>query len=109
MRILILEDNLLWSSRLAKTIVHLGHEPVVAERLPAPEGHFDVAIINLASPTITQDVNTLKSQHIRLIAHAGHKEKELHALGASLQIDVLATNSELTWKLDTLLDKLPRD
>jgi hypothetical protein len=108
-RILILEGNLLWSSRLAKTAIHLGHEPIVAERFPIPDVTFDVAIINLASPTIAADVLALKAQNVRLIAHAGHKEKELHALGASLGIDVLATNSELTWKLDTLLDKLSRD
>ena len=41
-----------------------------------------------------------------MIAHAGHKEKELLELGKDLEVDRLATNSELTYKLPQILEEL---
>lgn len=103
MRVLIFEDNLMWSSRLAKSVGALGHEPVLLKSFHEEAG--DMAIVNLASQSIPADklVPQLKERGISIIAHAGHKEKELMALGKELGCDRLATNSELTFKIGDLL------
>lgn len=81
----------------------LGHEvEVFTDHIPRAG---DVAILNLgelgddAKPL----VEGLKAEGVYVIAHAGHKEGQLHALGQLLRCDRLATNSELTWKLPDIL------
>ncbi|MDQ2985484.1 MAG: hypothetical protein M3R13_02025, partial [Armatimonadota bacterium] len=95
MKVLILEDNLLWSSRLKQTLTAFGHEPVVGS-VPAD---CDVAILALGRPSMAEDVAALKQLGAFVIGHAGHKEKELHAAGREAGCDRLASNSELTNKL----------
>lgn len=106
MRILILENNLMWSERLRRGCKGLGHEPILVDR-PDPQilPDADAAILNLGISEWPLDeiVAALKSNGCRIIAHAGHKEKELLDLGRALEIDRLATNSELTHKLDRIL------
>ena len=49
MTVLVFEDNLLWSSRLVKSLRALGHTPIVRTKPDsAPEG-ADAAIVNLGS------------------------------------------------------------
>lgn len=104
-KVLIIESNLLWSVRLQKGLTALGYETVVDRSLP--EGEFDVAIVNLGEPGVdwTDRVAQLHTRGTRVIAHAGHKEKELHDLGRQAGCDVLATNSELTHKLGDVVRK----
>ena len=99
MKVLVLEDNLLWSSRLRKTLTAFGHEAVVANNPQA----CDVAILALNRPAMLQEVAALKSLGAYVIGHAGHKEKDLHAAGLAAGCDRLATNSELTNKLPQIL------
>ncbi len=101
MRILVLETNLMWTSRLRQSITALGHEPLVSGVIPT--GHFDVAIVNLGDEPLRSQVPALIAQGVYVIAHAGHKEKELHSIGKGLGCHKLATNSELTFKLPELL------
>ncbi|MHB8635717.1 MAG: hypothetical protein ACYC96_04505 [Fimbriimonadaceae bacterium] len=103
MRILVVEKNLMWSARLANSIRHLGHEAVVVETLPAELG-FDVAIVNLADGDSA--VGALQASGIKVIAHAGHKEKERLEVGRVAGCDLVVTNSELTYKLQDLLERL---
>jgi hypothetical protein len=68
-----------------------------------PEGSADVAILNLSSPAFSDLVAALKSAGVYTIGHAGHKEKDLLQLGREAGCDAVATNSELTFKLEKLL------
>jgi hypothetical protein len=106
-KILVYEDNLMWSPRLAKTIQALGHEPVI---LPRPEVQpGDAAIVNLGAPSFKPEelVPALRAQGVHVIGHAGHKELELHELGKQIGCDTLATNRELTFQLERLLRNVP--
>jgi len=102
-RVLVLETNLMWSVKLSKALSALGHEPKVAAQ--PIEGEFDLAIVNLGEPGVdwSARVAELHARGMRVIAHAGHKEKELHELGRQAGCDTLATNSELTHKLADVL------
>jgi hypothetical protein len=105
MKVLVFETNLMWSSRLVKSLRGLGHEAEVRTELPEPDVHADAAIVNLgdAHPDPKELVHRLKKADVFVIGHAGHKEKDLHALGREAGCDRLASNSELTFKLETLL------
>ena len=110
MKILIFEDNLMWSARLVQSLRALGHEPVVRTSLPATDEGAEVAIVNLGSPTLRPEdlVPMLNEMGVRVIGHAGHKEKDLHSLGRDLGCHTLATNSELTFKLESLVEAAAR-
>lgn len=99
MRVLVLETNLMWSVKLSKALSALGHEPTVSAKVP--EGEFDLAVVNLGEQGVDWPVRVaeLHARGMKVIAHAGHKEKDLHELGRLAGCDVLATNSELTHKL----------
>jgi hypothetical protein len=107
MKILIFEDNLMWGPRLRQTVTSLGHEAVVIQKMPDEIPPAEAAIVNLGSEKMDAAtlVPKLKEAGIYVIAHAGHKEKQLHQIGKDLGCDRLASNSELTYKLDQLLPK----
>jgi len=103
MRVLILESNLLWSARLANAARTLGHDAVVAK---APvDGEFHVAIVNLGEANVDWSVRVsqLQRRGMKVVGHAGHKEKELHEIGRAAGCDLLVTNSELANKLSRVL------
>jgi hypothetical protein len=108
MKVLVFESNLMWSARLVKSLQAIGHEAEVRPSWPSETDKADAAIVNLGeSPEpVTKLVARLKELKIKTIGHAGHKEKDLHELGKEAGCDVLATNSELTFKLEDLLAKL---
>jgi hypothetical protein len=108
MRILVFEDNLMWSSRLSQTLRGTGHEPLLRKGLPEDAEGAAVAVINLgqSSPDPRDLVQRLHNLGVRVLAHAGHKEKELLELGRLAGADRLATNSELTFKLPQLVEEL---
>ncbi len=105
MKVLIFEDNLMWGPRLARSARAFGHEAVVLAKLPAQIPEADVAIVNLGSQSLPAAdlVPRLKEAGIKVLAHAGHKEKDLLDLGRDLDCDRLATNSEITNKLEHIL------
>lgn len=107
MKILVYEDNLMWSPRLVKTIQSLGHEALVVPKPEVKEG--DAAIVNLGAPSFNpaELVPALRAQGVHVIGHAGHKELELHELGKQIGCDTLATNRELTFQLERLLRNVP--
>lgn len=98
----------MWGPRLRKSVEAVGHQPIVFTKMPAEIESAEVAIINLSSTTFPPNelVPRLKEAGIRVIAHAGHKEKDMHRLGSELGCDQLVTNSQLTFKLSEIL-KLP--
>lgn len=102
MTVWVFEKNLMWSSRLLQSIKGIGHAGIL--QTVVDEGSADAAIVNLGDPETPSLVQELKSKGIFVIAHAGHKEKELLDLGRGLEVDRLATNSELTFKLPQILE-----
>ena len=108
MRVLVFEDNLMWSSRLLQSLRGLGHEPVLLTKLPSDAQGAQVAIVNLGSPRVmtVELVPALRAMGVHVIGHAGHKEKELMEFGKDAGCDTLATNSELTYKIEALLAKI---
>jgi hypothetical protein len=105
MVIWVFESNLMWSSRLVQSFRGLGHTPSVHSKIPEENG--DVAVVNLSDPNVAELVSQLKARGLYVIAHAGHKEKELMELGRNLNLDKLATNGELTYKLPQILEAIP--
>ena len=105
MRVLILEDNLLWSERFRKSVTGLGHEATVLSGVPEGWPEADVAIVNLTHPKLgcLPVLESLKSHGLRILGHAGHVEKELLAQG-ELVCDVVATNGKITFQLESLLN-----
>jgi hypothetical protein len=101
MRILILEDNLLWSIKLAKALSVLGHVAKVDTNPSNAEGSFDLAIVSLADPRLCNAlvVGILQGRGTRVMGHAGHKEKNLFRLGREIGIDHLVTNGMLSKRL----------
>ncbi len=108
MKVLIFERDLIWTTRLRNNLVGLGHEAISVRAIGEETSEADVAIVNLGSNAfpLEQLVPELHTKGIKVIAHAGHKEKDLHELGRSLGCDRLATNSELTHKLEQILGSL---
>ncbi|MEQ1823481.1 MAG: hypothetical protein ABL949_13305, partial [Fimbriimonadaceae bacterium] len=108
-KILILESNLMWSARLAKSVSACAFEPVIATGIPT-EHECSIAIINLANykslESAKEDVSKLKASGCTVIGHAGHKEKPLFQVGEEAGCDLLVTNGELTWKIEKILKKL---
>lgn len=95
----------MWSSKLRTSLRHLGHECLVLREVPA-EGTADVAIVNLGEGDPKALIAALAGRGVPTLAHAGHKEKELHDLGREAGATRLATNSEMARKLPDLLQKL---
>jgi hypothetical protein len=46
---------------------------------------------------------SLKKRGVFTLAHAGHKEKDLIALGKQHQVDRIATNGEITHKFESII------
>jgi hypothetical protein len=108
LHVLIFEDNLMWAPRLKKSAASFGHRAEVLAKIPNEIPDGDIAIVNLSSKTLPAAdlVPKLRLAGIKVLAHAGHKEKELLALGQDLGCDRLATNSEITHNLEKILAEL---
>ncbi len=107
MKVLIFEDNLLWSSKLKKSVEFLGHEAEVIDKFSEDFPDGDRAIVNLGSEKLSPEklLPLLKSRGIWTIGHAGHKEKTLHEKGISVGCDQVVTNSAITFKLEEILNQ----
>lgn len=105
-KVLILDENLLWSQRFKLNVAALGHEPVVQSTAGEPPV-AEVAIVNLGSREFPPDewIPKLKAQGTVVIAHAGHKEKPLLQTGADAGAHLVVTNGEITHKLALVLDR----
>lgn len=107
MKVLIFEDNLMWSVKLQKTVKGLGHEGVVLANIPSEIPKADAAIVNLGSEKMGVDalLPLLREAGIWVVGHAGHKEKGLLAAGREAGCSLVVTNSVLTFKLDQVLSQ----
>ncbi|MFI5386908.1 MAG: hypothetical protein ACHQ50_12405 [Fimbriimonadales bacterium] len=100
----------MWSARLVQSLRKLGHEPLLRSKMPDdPEG-AKAAIVNLGDQGL--DAKTLVARlhdlGVPVIAHAGHKERDLHELGLEAKAEILASNSQITFKLAELLSSIHR-
>jgi hypothetical protein len=84
-RVLVFERNLLWSSKLLNGLRGLGHEGVMAKQMPVHADGAEFAIINLSEPDPSTAVSRLHEMGVKVIGHAGHKEKELLELGRAAE------------------------
>jgi hypothetical protein len=109
MRVLVFENNLMWSPRLRKSIESLGHEVVVFERPPAELPPARAAIVNLGVPEFADQalIDRLREAGTYTIGHAGHKEKPLLDHGREVGCDRIVSNSTLTFKVEQLLAEIP--
>lgn len=97
----------MWAPRLTKSVTAFGHVATAFAKMPNELPSADVAIVNLGSRAMppSEIVPQLRNAGIKVIAHAGHKETELLELGRELGCDRLATNGELTHKIDQILNE----
>jgi len=107
LKVLILEDNLIWSGRLRPALRALGHEGEFVTAVPGSL-EADVAIINLSSPRLDpfDAVRKFREKGLFVIGHAGHKEKDLWEKGREAGCSRIVSNSELTFKLESILAEL---
>jgi hypothetical protein len=103
-KVLVLEKNLLWSSRVRRTLEALGHAVTVTAVAPL-HFDFDIALVGLADDSLGE-IGRLREAGIFVIGHAGHKEKELIARGLAAGCSRVLSNSELTFKLPQALEAL---
>ena len=108
MKVLLFEDNLMWSVRVKNGLVALGHEPVTVSAVP--DGvEADLAIVNLSARAFDPFavISELKAAGVRMIGHVGHKEKELWARGEAAGCDQVVSNGSLANRLEAVLAGLP--
>jgi len=108
MTVLVLEDNLMWSERLRKSLEALGHVATVVPRPLDVTPPCDVAIVNLGSRAFPAEewIARLRLSGVTVVAHAGHKESALLDVGRDCGADLVVTNSELTHRLGDVLGRL---
>jgi hypothetical protein len=105
MRVLIFEDNLIWSARLSSSATSCGAQAITARAVPDDVSPSDVAIVNLSmsANSLHELLLALQSKGVYVIAHAGHKEADLLAKGRGVGCDKVVSNKTLTFRLDELL------
>jgi hypothetical protein len=105
-KLLILEDNLMWAPRLANGAKQAGWEPVILDQLPPELPTADAAIVNLASAKIpaAEAIARLREAGVYSIAHAGHKEKPLLEVGRDSGADRVVSNGALSSRLGEILN-----
>lgn len=108
MTVLILDENLLWSARLRSGVTGLGHSGVVIDTAETELPQAEAAIVNLSSRVFDASawIPKLQAAGMKVIAHAGHKEKPLLLVGKDSGADVVVTNGELASKLAEVLKRL---
>jgi hypothetical protein len=110
MNVWVYESNLIWSSRLLKTLAALGHDSALGDPGQDPPEGPGVAIVNLGDSAYRAEelVPRLRASGKYVVGHAGHKERGLLAQGVEAGCDRIASNSELTFRLDRLLEEATR-
>lgn len=108
MKVLLLEDNLMWSVRTRNGLVALGHEVAVFSKADGELPPADLAIVNLGATRFDaiSAVVMLKKRGTRTIGHVGHKDKELWKRGEEAGCDKVVSNGTLANKLGSVIEPL---
>lgn len=104
MRVLVFEDNLLWSTRVKNALQTLGHQPELCRLVPEKTDAL-LAVVNLAAREYdpAEVVSALRALGVYVIGHAGHEEKALLRAGREAGCDRLATNSQIALEMEKLI------
>lgn len=104
MRVLLLEDNLMWSVRVMNGLKTLGHEVVIS----IDDAPIDLAIVDLATTVgdPMETVRQLRAKGVRVLGHVGHKDKELWRQGEEAGCDKVVSNGSLANRLQAVLTDL---
>ena len=107
MKVLLLEDNLIWSVRTRKGLESLGHEVAVMARLKHDLPAADLAIVNLGARSFDpfEAIEGLRARGTRVLGHVGHKEKDLWRQGEDAGCDQVVSNGSLANRLKAVLDE----
>jgi hypothetical protein len=111
MHIALYENNLLWSVRLQRAAIQLGHTCTIMQEPDLPAVMPHLAIINLSVEKFVDAelIAELKSAGSTVVGHAGHSEKLLHHQGRDAHIDHLVTNGALANDLPSVLALVPTE
>jgi len=111
MRIDLIETNLMFASRLQRTLKSLGHETRLfpsAEALLNAHPMPDIVLVNVGNAFFDglAAVRTLREAGVPLIiGYAGHREKEKHRLAREAGCCLTGTNREITHRLQPLIQR----
>jgi hypothetical protein len=107
-KVVILENDLMWSVRLQKRMQSLGYDAQVIDRWTDEIPYTDIAVINMRSREfpLEKTVDLLKEKKVFILGHVGHKESDLILLGKNLNIDKIVTNSMMIHKLEEILKEI---
>lgn len=96
----------MWSVRLQKGVVALGHEAEVVTGLEESHLLAELAMVPLSNPGFELEpvLSQLNSAGILVLGHAGHKEKEAMKEGKTLGVDLVVTNGFLASNLDEVME-----
>jgi hypothetical protein len=105
-KILLYEDNLLWSARLAVAARSAGHQVSVKTRPDLEPG--EVAIIDLGSVLLTplDLIPKLAEQGTVVLGHIGHRETTLIEAALKAGCKYVASNGEISKKFPEMLAHL---
>lgn len=98
----------MWSARIARALVALGHTQQTFAALPTTVPDADLAIVNLGSESLPAKklVPVLHEKGIFVVAHAGHKEKNLLEEGREVECNLVVSNSVIANKLAELIEQV---
>jgi hypothetical protein len=110
MKVLLLEDNLMWSVRTVRGLETLGHTVALVSRSTGEYPDADLAIVNLSARAFDpyEAVAALKKKGIKTIGHIGHKEKEVWEKGEKAGCDKVVSNGSLAKRLEAVIDEATR-
>jgi DNA-binding response OmpR family regulator len=114
MQIDAIETNLMFASRLQRTLKSLGHETRLftsAESLLAAGKEPDLVLVNVGNAFFDglEAVRSLREAGVPLIVgYAGHREKEKHRLAREAGCHLTGTNREVMQRLEPLIQRAIR-
>ncbi|NUQ01350.1 MAG: response regulator [Armatimonadetes bacterium] len=107
MRVLLIDDNLMSSHRLAGALGRLGHQCAV-DAAATEAGDAELVVVNLGSRGLpgVELVARLKSTRpeLRVVGFCGHLEVERRRAALAAGIDRLFTNSDTAERPERLLE-----
>lgn len=107
MKAIVLDSNIFWIRRLQKSIEALGHECVIQLK-PSELIGGDVVIVNLGERSfdVFETIKGFRDRGLPVIAHVGHKEKDLIHKGYACGANIVSSNGEITFHLEKLLEQV---
>lgn len=113
MRIVLYEDNLMWSVRTKNGLQAMGHEVTVLNKPTEDVAEVDLAIVNLGAKSFDafELASRLKQRGVRTLGHVGHKEKDLWQKGIEAGCTKVVSNGSLANRLVAVISELqiPQD